>query len=268
MANQTALITGASAGLGAHFATLFARDGYDVIVVARSQARLETMAERLRQVHKAKVHVLAADLSQPGSGLTLFNECRAKSLKVDVLVNNAGFGSNGTFLDQALPRELEMVRLNCETLLELTYLFANDMRARGAGQVLNIASTAGFQPGPYMATYYATKAFVLSFTEALAHELRGTGVSVTCHCPGPTHTEFAARAGNDKSNLFQMGGAAKAEDVAEHAYEAMKQGEVVSIHGVMNWLAVEAVRFAPRALIRSISATLNSAKLDSSPNAR
>ncbi len=201
MPSPVALITGASVGLGEHFATRFARDGFDLILVARSVARLEAVAERLR-LHKVKVHVMPADLSQPNAPQALFEAVSAKGLEVECLVNNAGFGSNGAFLDLDLAHEAEMVDLNCTALLRLTHLFATPMRARGAGRILNIASTAGFQPGPYMATYYATKAFVLSFTEALAYELKGTGVTATCYCPGATHTEFAKRAGNDKSMLF------------------------------------------------------------------
>lgn len=151
-----------------------------------------------------------------------------------------------------------MVQLNCSTLLELSHRFGQDMRARKTGRILNIASTAGFQPGPYMATYYATKAFVLSFSEALAHELKDSGVTVTCHCPGATATEFAGRAGNDTSRLFKRSGVAKAEDVAAHAYEAMMQGEVLSVHGLLNWVSMQSLRISPRSVVRSIAAALNS----------
>jgi uncharacterized protein len=252
-----ALVTGASAGLGEQFAHLFARDGYDVILVARSAPRLEPLAERLR-VHKITTHVMPADLSLPGAASKLYEQVKAKRLQVSCLVNNAGYGSTGAFLDLPLEKELEMVQLNCTALMELCHRFGADMRARKEGKILNIASTAAFQPGPYMATYYATKAFVLSFSEAFAHELRGTGVTVTCHCPGATATEFAGRAGNDSSRLFQRPGIAKAPDVAHHAYEAMMQGEVLSVHGLLNWVAMQSVRFSPRAAIRSITAALNS----------
>lgn len=252
-----ALVTGASAGLGEQFARLFARDGHDVVLVARSAARLEPIAERLR-IHKITPYVIAADLSVPGAGTALYEAVKAKGLEVSSLVNNAGYGSTGDFLAQPLQQELEMVQLNCTSLLELCHLFGADMKARGKGKILNIASTAAFQPGPYMATYYATKAFVLSFSEALAHELEGTGVTVTCHCPGATATQFAGRAGNDASRLFQRPGIAKAEDVAAHAYEAMLQGEVLSVHGLLNWVAAQSVRFSPRAVVRSLTAALNS----------
>jgi len=147
--------------------------------------------------------------------------------------------------------------VNCTALLELCHRFVGPMKARGRGRVLNIASTAGFQPGPYMATYYATKAFVLSFSEALSHELAGTGVTVTASCPGATSTEFAKVAGNEKSRLFQRPGVAKAEDVVHDAYEAMMQGDAIAVHGWMNYLAFQSLRFSPRAVARSIAASLN-----------
>ena len=252
-----ALITGASAGLGEQFAHLFARDGHDVVLVARSAARLEPVAERLR-LHKITPHVLAEALSRPGAAARLYDAVKAKGLEVSALVNNAGYGSTGAFLDLPVEQEAEMVQLNCTALLELCHRFGHDMRARKTGRILNIASTAGFQPGPYMATYYATKAFVVSFSEALAHELKDSGVTVTCHCPGATATQFAGRAGNDSSRLFQRPGIAKAEDVAAHAYEAMMQGEVLSVHGLLNWVAMQSVRVSPRAVLRSIAAALNS----------
>ena len=252
-----ALITGASAGLGEQFAHLFARDGYDVVLVARSEARLEAVVNRLHH-HKVKAHIVAEDLSKPGAAQRVFTAVKEKGLVVSALVNNAGFGSTGAFLDLPLDKEVEMVELNCTALMELCHLFGQQMRAQKKGRILNIASTAGFQPGPFMATYYASKAFVLSFSEALAHELKSSGVTVTCHCPGATATEFAGRAVNDKTRLFQRPGIAKADEVAADAYEAMMQGEVVAIHGWMNWLAAQSVRFSPRAVLRNVVAAVNS----------
>ncbi len=257
MSRKVALITGASAGLGEQFARCFARDGHDVILVARTASRLEALAAELEQAHSVKAHVLAADLTRPEAPQRLFEEVGARQLEVEFLVNNAGFGSSGPFLEQDLEREAQMVELNCTALMKLTHLFARPMRERGHGRILNVASTAGFQPGPFMATYYATKAFVVSFSEALSHELKGSGVTVTCHCPGATHTEFASRAGNDKSRLFQRSGVAQAPDVAADAYAAMMKGRVLAVHGFLNWLGMEAVRFSPRAVVRSIAANLN-----------
>ena len=252
-----ALITGASAGLGEQFAHLLARDGYDVVLVARSAARLEPVAERLR-LHKVTPIVIPEDLSQPGAAKRVYDAVKSRGLEVSCLINNAGYGSTGSFLDLPLEREVEMVQLNCATLLELCHLFGPEMRERKSGRILNIASTAGFQSGPYMATYYATKAFVVSFSEALAHELKDSGVTVTCHCPGATATEFSGHAGNETSWLFQRPGVAKAEDVAAHAYEAMLQGEVLSVHGLLKWVGMQALRVSPRAVVRGFIAALNS----------
>ncbi len=257
MSRKVALITGASAGLGEQFAHCFARDGHDVILVARGAARLEALGAKLEQAHGVKAHVLPADLSRPEAPEQLFEAVRARGLAVDFLVNNAGFGSCGPFLEQELAREAEMVEVNCTALLKLTHLFARPMRERGSGRILNVASTAGFQPGPYMATYFATKAFVVSLSEALAHELKGTGVTVTCHCPGATHTEFTQRAGNGKTRLFQRPGVAKAEDVAAHAYAMMMRGRVLAIHGLLNWVGAVGVRFSPRGAVRALAASLN-----------
>ncbi len=257
MSRKVALITGASAGLGEQFAHCFARDGHDVILVARGAARLEALAAKLEQAHGVKAHVFPADLSQPDAPEQLFEAVRARGLAVDFLVNNAGFGSCGPFLEQALASEAEMVAVNCTALLKLSHLFARPMRERGAGRILNVASTAGFQPGPYMATYFATKAFVVSLSEALAYELKGTGVTVTCHCPGATHTEFTQRAGNGNTRLFQRPGVATAEAVAAHAYGMMMRGRVLAIHGLLNWVGTVGVRFSPRVAVRALAASLN-----------
>lgn len=257
MPTPVALVTGASSGLGEQFARLFAKDGHSVVLVARSQGRLEHLAEELERLHKVKAHVVPVDLTQPGAPELIEAKVRSLDVEVEWLVNNAGFGSNGPFLDLERANEVGMVQVNCTALLDLTHRFGRGMRERKKGRILNIASTAGFQPGPFMATYYATKAFVVSFTEALAHELQGTGVTATCSCPGATQTEFGARSGNGESMLFKQPGIPSAADVAHHAYDAMMQGEVLSVHGPMNWLGVEALRFAPRRWVRGLAAALN-----------
>ncbi len=254
---KTALVTGASAGIGKELCTLFAKDGHDVVLVARSEAKLREIAAELEKAHGVRAHVVAADLGDRAAPQAIEGAVAALGLHVDFLVNNAGFGSSGAFLDLDLEREEEMIEVNVSALVKLTHRFARGMRERRRGHVLNIASTAGFQPGPYMATYYATKAFVVSFSEALAHELRDSGVRVTCHCPGATATNFAGTAGNDRSKLFQRGGVAGAAEVAEHAYRAMHSGDVLAIHGVVNWLMMESLRIAPRALVRTLAADLN-----------
>ncbi len=253
---STALITGASAGLGAEFAKLFAADKHDLVLVARRKDRLETLAAELTKSHGVRVHVIGADLATAAGATQLLADVKALGVDVEFLVNNAGFGSSGAFADADPMRELEMVQLNVTTLLALTRALLPDMLAKKRGRILNIGSTAGFQPGPYMATYYASKAFVNSFTEALWYELKGTGVTATVSCPGATATEFAAVAGTDKSRLFAMG-AASADVVARDAYRAMMKGKPMIVHGFKNKLVVQALRVSPRAAVRSVAAGLN-----------
>jgi short-subunit dehydrogenase len=254
---RTALVTGASAGIGKELAGHFAADGHDVVLVARSVKKLEELASDLGKAYGVKVHVIGADLGDAAAPRVVVEQTRARGIEVDFLVNNAGFGSNGPFLDLDLTREVEMIDVNVRSLVELTHHFARPMRDRRFGRIMNIASTAGFQPGPFMATYYATKAFVLSFTEALAFELEGSGVSVTCYCPGATATEFARAAGNDKTRLFQRSGVATPKSVGAHAYRAMMKGQVLSVYGALNWMGMQSLRIAPRSITRSVAASLN-----------
>ena len=255
----TALITGASAGIGRELARLAARDGHNLVLVARRRDRLEELAGELTGAHSVAVTVIAADLGDPASPQSIAESVRSAGIDVDFLVNNAGFGSRGPFGQTDPARQLEMIDVNVRALVEMTRLFLPGMLARKRGRILNIASIAGFVPGPFMATYYASKAFVLSFTEALAAELRGSGVTATASCPGPTATEFGAVANSDRTNLFRRG-VANAPSVAGHAYRAMLAGKVVAIPGLMNKLIVQSVRISPRALLRSIAAGLNSGR--------
>ena len=255
---KTALITGASVGLGKEFAELFARDGHDVVLVARSADALGRVAAELQKTHGITAHSMPLDLSRPTACDELYRSLKERGVVVDFLVNNAGFGSNGPFLDQDLTKEVAMVDLNVSTLMRLCHLFGREMRERRGGRILNIASSAGFQAGPFMATYYATKAFVIMFSEALAFELKPSGVTVTCHCPGATATEFAQRAGNANTRLFQRASSvAKASEVAEHAYRAMQQGKVLAVHGAMNKVGVFFTRLIPRQTVSGIAAELN-----------
>lgn len=254
---KTALITGASAGLGKQFAELFARDGHDVVLVARSAEALGRLASELQNSHGVTALSLPTDLSRPQASDELHQTLKERGIAVDFLVNNAGFGSTGPFLDQDLEKEVSMVELNITTLLRLCHLFGRDMRQRRSGRILNIASSAGFQAGPYMATYYASKSFVVMFSEALAFELKKDGVTVTCHCPGATATEFAQRAGNAQTRLFQRPGVAKADEVAAHAYRAMHSGQVLAVHGLMNKVGVFFTRLVPRRVASGIAAQLN-----------
>ncbi len=253
---KTALVTGASAGLGLEYARLFAADGHDVVLVARRRDKLDELAAALAKDHGSKVTVIAADLQDAGTPARIFAEVKAAGIEIEFLVNNAGFGSNGAFVELATDRELGMIDVNVRALVHLTRLFLPAMVERKRGRVLNIGSTAAFVAGPFMATYYASKAFVVSFTEALAHELKGTGVTATVSCPGATATEFAAVAGNDRSSLFK-GGVADSASVARHGYRAMHAGKVIAIPGAKNKLTVQSVRFSPRSLARSLAARLN-----------
>ena len=254
---KTALVTGASAGLGKDFAKLFAADGHDLVLVARRKERLDELAAELTDSFGVNVTVLRADLSERSAPQEIFDALQAQGIEIEYLVNNAGFGSNGRFWELPLHGELGQIHVNIEALVHLTHLFVRPMVQRGSGRVLNVASTAGFQPGPFMATYYATKAFVISFTDAIAHELRGTGVTATAHCPGATATEFSAIAGNDKSQLFKKGNVATSIDVAQHAYRAMYAGRPIAIHGALNSVLAASSQLGPRGLVNAITAKLN-----------
>jgi short-subunit dehydrogenase len=254
--NKTALITGASAGLGAALAPHFATDGHDVVLVARRRDKLEALASELRDTCKIAAHVIVEDLAAPGATERIVAELGSRGVKVEFLVNNAGFGATGAFATQTLGRCLDMVHVNIVALMTLTRLLLPGMIARGSGRVLNIGSTAGFLPGPFMALYYASKAFVNSFTEALAVELRGTGVTATVSCPGATDTEFAQVAGSDDSPLFKSG-VMDTREVAQEAYRAMMRGDVVAIPGFRNKFRMATLRLAPRSVARNIAAQLN-----------
>jgi short-subunit dehydrogenase len=255
----TALITGASSGLGLEFAKLFAAEKHDVVLVARRRERLVELAAELGKTHGIKALPIAADLQDAAAPKAVFDEVTKAGVEVEFLVNNAGFGTTGPFTSLELARELAEVQVNVTSLVALTHLFLGGMVKRGRGRVLNIASTAGFQAGPYMATYYASKAFVVSFTEALSYELKGTGVTATVSCPGATATEFSQVAGNDKTRLFKMQTPMSAAQVAAEGYRAMQAGKVIALHGLMNRLGVWSAKVTPRPLLRSIAAAANQA---------
>jgi short-subunit dehydrogenase len=251
----TALITGASAGLGLEYAKIFAKDGHDLVLVARRRDKLEALARELAAAHGISATVIAADLADPAAPARIHDELEAAGTEIEFLVNNAGFGTNGPFATLDVRRELDLIEVNVRALVHLTRLFLPAMIARKRGRILNIGSTAGFMGGPYMADYYASKAYVLSFTEALAIELEGSGVTVTVSCPGPTATEFGAVAGNDKSTLFQHG-VADAASVALHGYRAMRAGKVIALPGLRNKLIV-ALRLVPRAFAARVAGRFN-----------
>jgi short-subunit dehydrogenase len=255
---KNALITGASSGLGLELAKLFARDGYSLILVARRRDRLEAIAAELSARYPAiQVSVIDADLGLPGAGESLFRKVKALGLDVTFLVNNAGIGLNGAFRNVSAAKDLQMFDLNARTLLELTHFFLPEMIERKNGSILNVGSTAGFQPGPYMATYYASKAFVNSLSEALHEELKGTGVSCTVLAPGATATEFAKVAGMENSALFSSSPVATSTDVALYGYRAMMAGKAMAVPGLRNRALVQSLRVSPRFLVRKIAGAMN-----------
>jgi short-subunit dehydrogenase len=251
-----AVVTGASSGIGKELAKLFAADGHGVVLVARRKDELEVLARDLSAKQGVPAIVVARDLAERETPAKVFEAVRAQSVDVEFLVNNAGFGSNGAFVEQDIERELKMIDVNVKALVELTYLFLPAMLNRRSGRILNIGSTAGFQPGPFMATYCASKAFVNSFSEALAFELKGTGVTVTVSCPGATATEFSSAAGTDNTALFRAS-VADAATVAREAYRAMQAGKASIIHGFKNQAGVQALRVSPHSLAIAIAAKLN-----------
>ena len=246
MAQEITLITGASSGIGEALAHRVARDGRHVALVARRTDRLRTLAARVAGAYGVEAHVLAADLTHPDAGRTLAEEIERRGLVVEWLVNNAGFGTQGRFHQMPIDRELEEIRLNVMALVELTGRFLPGMVARKRGAVINVASLAAFTPGPYMATYCATKAFVLSFTEALAAEVNGTGVHVLVVCPGFTRTEFQAKAEVDVGGVPDFAWMS-AEEVADQAVRAVGQRTVL-VNGTLNSLTAGAMRILPSAV--------------------
>ncbi len=253
------LITGASSGIGRELAKCFAADGCRVVLAARNTSALQSLAGELRRDHRIEALVLPADLALPDTPARLFSELQTAAVTVDVLVNNAGFGAHGSFAELPLARQLEMVQVNVTALTHLTGLFLPGMRERRRGGVLNVASTAAFQPGPGMAVYYATKAYVLSFSEAIAEELAGTGVRVTTLCPGPTATNFAAAA-NFQGSRFLTKGAMSAEAVARYGHRAFRRGAIVAIPGLRNRLMTFSVRLSPRAAVRKVVKIINASR--------
>src|SRR5579862_4212051 len=251
--NKTALITGASSGIGYELAKLFAQDRHNVVLVARSTERLAKFSDDLQREHGVSAKSVALDLTSTAAPQFLFDQLQRERITVDVLVNNAGFGKLGEFAKIPWEESQGQLQLNITVLTHLTRLFLDPMLERHSGKILNVASTAGFQPGPLMAVYYATKAYVISFSEALANELSGTGVAVTCLCPGATETDFAVRAGNDKTRLFKNLRPMDAKTVARAGYRGLLKGKTLVIPGFRNWLVAESVRFSPRKLATAVS---------------
>ncbi len=255
---QTALVTGASMGIGVDLAECFAKDGYDLILTARSEAALKQVADRLSSQYRIKATTIATDLGVPGGGEKLAAEIAGRGLVVDALVNNAGYGIAGGFAGSDRAQQLGMIDLNDRALVELTHIYWPRMLANKRGGVLNVASTASFQPGPLMAIYYASKAFVLSFSEALWKEAEGTGVHVSCLCPGPTTSNFRERAGTGKTRLVRNGPAMSSAVVARMGYDAWKKNRRVMVTGARNALLASLAPFLPRRTLLGIVHNLQS----------
>lgn len=254
---ETVLITGASSGIGRELAHCFARAGSDCILLARTEEALQDLAETLDERYDVTGHVLTADLSVPGIIDDVRSELEQRDLTVDVLVNNAGFGARGAFAEIESTRQRNMIRVNVTALTELARLLVPGMVERGRGGILNVASTAGFQPGPNMSVYYATKAYVLSFSEGLHEELSGTGVTVTCLAPGPTRTGFIEKAGMGETALFRWGGPMTSQTVAQRGYDGFRAGRALVVPGLSNKIGAFLVRFTPRPVVRKIASWLN-----------
>ncbi len=257
MAKETVLITGASSGIGMGLAKLFAADGSDLVLVARREDRLNELAEKLKSEHGIEVHVLPKDLSKKTSPKEIFNHLKKEKIEIDVLVNNAGFGSRGTVSELDTDLQVDMVQVNAAALTHLTSLFLPGIIERGQGGILNVGSLAGFQPGPNLAVYFATKAYVLSFTEALAEEISNPNIKISCFAPGPVKTEFGEKSDLEDSLLFKLS-LMDLEPAVKAGYEGFRKGKTIVIPGLKQQIVPFLNRFTPRLIVRKIAKKLNS----------
>jgi short-subunit dehydrogenase len=248
MNTETALVTGASSGIGLHLAHEFARHGHPLVIVAQVKEELEAAAQEFRQKHGVTVRTIAKDLEQPTAAQEIFDELQQAGVQVDILVNNAGHGFHGKWWEIPVEQDLSIVRLNIEAPLRLTKLFLPPMLQRGRGRILNTASVAGFEPGPLLNTYHSSKAFVLSWSEALAIELEDTPISVTALCPGATDTDFFQKAGAENMSIRQSSNVMSPQEVAKAGYEAMLKEELFVVPGGLNKAMVASRRLLPVAL--------------------
>ncbi|MBX9809294.1 SDR family oxidoreductase [Candidatus Gracilibacteria bacterium] len=255
--NTYALITGASSGIGLEFARIFAQDGIHLILVARSIEKLESIKSELQKHHKIDIHVIGLDLSKTESIHTLAQYTQDKKLEVEYLINNAGFGDYGEFIKTDLERNTDMIELNITALTSLSRIYAEKMVKNGSGKILNVASTAAFQPGPNMAVYFATKSFVLNFSLALSEELKGSGVTITTLCPGPTESNFQNQANAKGINIFK-GKIPTSHEVATYGYKQMLKGNKIAIHGIMNSIKAFSVKFLPYSIQLALLKKMNS----------
>ena len=246
--SKTALITGSSNGIGYELAKMHAENGGDLVLVARSKSKLDGLKKELEEKHKVKVFTIGKDLSLPNAAREVYDELKQNYITVDYLINNAGLGDFGFFAESDWKKQETMINLNITALTHFTRLYLPEMIKRGSGRILNVASTASFQPGPKMAVYFATKAYVLSFSEALSNEVRDKGISVTALCPGSTESGFHA-AVNEGRRLLKDRKKASSREVAEYGYRAMIKGKTVAIHGLKNAILATSLRFIPRILV-------------------
>lgn len=248
------LVTGATGGIGRTLCFEFAMHGHDLVLVARDDKKLKSLAKTLEKEFKIKTYYISKNLECNDSASQIFEELKNRKIKIEILCNNAGFGDFGEFLDSKLDKNLSMINVNISSLVSLCHLFGNEMKKRGSGKILNTASIGSFFPGPFMSVYYATKAFVLSFSEALAKELNGTGVSVCALCPGTTDTNFfnVAGANTENSDILKKFKPASPEKVARFAYKSLMKNKIIAVHGASNRLFVFFQRFLPRGLVTNI----------------
>ncbi|MBI3233458.1 MAG: SDR family oxidoreductase [Bacteroidetes bacterium] len=250
---NTALITGASNGIGLELAKVHAQHGDNLVLVARNLSKLNELKTEIEKQYKVEVYVIGKDLAKHNSAQEVYDEIKTKNIEIDYLINNAGFGDFGMFTETDWNKEEQMIDLNIKTLTQFTKLFVKDMAKRKSGKIMNVASTAAFQSGPTMAVYYATKAYVLSFSEALSNEVSDKGVTVTILCPGATESGFQAAAEMQESKLVKGRKLPSSKEVAIYGYNAMMKGKVIAIHGLMNAIMANAVRFIPRAWVVKVT---------------
>jgi uncharacterized protein len=253
---KTALITGASNGIGLELAKIHASNGGNLVLVARNKSKLDELKTELENQYKISVYTIGKDLSLANAAQEVYNETNQQKIQVDYLINNAGFGDFGMFVETNWNKELQMINLNITTLTQFTKLYLQDMVTRKSGRIMNVASTAAFQSGPTMAVYYATKAYVLSFSEAIDNEVSDKGVTVTSLCPGATESGFQAAAAMEESALVKGKKLPTSKEVAEYGYKSMLAGKTVAIHGMMNWIMANSVRFTPRAIVVKLTRKL------------
>ena len=252
MSKKITLITGASSGIGLELAWICARNNHNLLLIARHEDKLQELAKAIKEKYRVSVDYLSYDLNKVESAQAIYNYCQGKDLFVNVLINNAGFGDWRKFIDSDIQRQLDMINVNISSLVYLSHLFLKDMKNNGGGKIMNMASAAAFQPGPLMSVYYATKAFVLHFSEAVANELKENNITVTAICPGPTTSNFKKTANLDNSRLMKKRNLPSSRDVAEFSYKVMDKGKVVAVPGMINVFLSKLVNFIPRSIVVKI----------------